>query len=165
MKASHMFFATVVALVLIAAGCKKDEDTSGPNNSANNGNCNFTSDGIATDGTTRNIIKALCHVLGSSYFAEFHTDTSAAPTGVAMIFAGTTRPAPGTYTIVTDVALVAAGTVYVEYYDPATAWQGTTGTITVAANGSQVLITFCSLTLSAGGTNTKVVSVRATTNL
>lgn len=63
----------------------------------------------------------------------------------------------------TDVAQVAAGKVYVEYYDPANAWQGTTGTVTVTAGGPQVVITFCSLTLNGAGT--KVVSTRATTNL
>ncbi len=161
MKTIKAMFAACILILLMIGGCKKDAETTSPNN--NTGTCNFTTDVIAVDGATGNIIRAFCHVLGSSYFAEFHTDTSAAPTGIAMIFSGTTRPAPGTYTIVTDVALVAAGTVYVEYYDPANAWQGTTGTITVATSGSQVVITFCSLTLSGAGT--KVVSVRATTNL
>ncbi len=161
MKASNTLFAISILLVLMVAGCKKDEETTAPSNNA--GNCNFTTDVIAADGTTKNIIRAVCHVLGSNYFAEFHTDTTGAPTGVAMIFSGTTRPAPGTYTIVTDVAQVTTGKVFVEYYDPTTAWPGTTGTITVTASGSQVVITFCSLTLT--GSSTKVVSIRATTNL
>jgi hypothetical protein len=151
-----------LCFLLSAAGCKKDNNPAQTNNT-NTNTCNFTTDVIAVDGTTRAIIRPVCHVLGTAYFAEFHTDTSAAPTGVAMIFSGTTRPAPGTYTPVNDVNLVAAGKVYVEYYDPANAWQATTGTVTVAASGSQVVITFCNLTLSGAGT--KVVSVRATTNL
>jgi hypothetical protein len=163
MKGFNVALAIATLTLSLAGGCKKDEATTSPANPNNSGNCNFTTDVIAADGATRNIIRAVCHVLGSSYFAEFHTDTNAAPTGIAMIFSGTTRPAPGTYTIVTDVSQVAAGKVFVEYYDPASAWIGTTGTITVATGGSQVVITFCSLTLA--GVNTKVVSVRATTNL
>jgi hypothetical protein len=158
--------ALVVAVAILfslTGGCKKDETPAAANNPDPSGNCNFTTDVIAADGVTRNILRAVCHVLGSSYFAEFHTDTSAAPTGVALIFSGTTRPAPGTYAIVTDVAQVAPGKVYVEYYDTANAWQGTTGNVTVTDGGSQVVITFCSLTLN--GPNTKVVSTRATTNL
>ena len=162
MRSFKAALAIATLTLSLTGGCKKDEAPAA--NSPNNpGNCNFTTDVIAADGATRNIIRAVCHVLGTSYFAEFHTDTSAAPTGVAMIFSGTTRPAPGTYTIVTDVGQVAAGKVFVEYYDPSSAWIGTTGTITVATSGSQVVITFCSLTLT--GVNAKVVSVRATTNL
>lgn len=87
-----------LCFLLCAAGCKKDEDPAQSNNTSTN-NCNFTTNVIAVDAAARNIIRAVCHVLGTSYFAEFHTDTSAAPTGVAMIFSGTTRPAPGTYTM------------------------------------------------------------------
>ena len=156
--------ATIVLLSL--ASCKKDDGPTQANNNPNGGgnnNCNFTTDVIAVDGVTKAIIHPICHVLGTSYFAEFLVDTSAAPTGVAMIFAGTTRPAAGTYTIVPTVTQVTAGNVFVEYYDPTNAWDGTTGTVTVAASGSQSLITFCSVTLT--GTGTKAVSVRATTNL
>lgn len=162
MKGFKAVLATVIIALATVGGCKKDESPASSNNSNNAGNCNFTTDVIAADGVTHNIIRAMCHVLGTSYFAEFHTDTSAAPTGVALIFVGTTRPAPGTYTIVPAVP-TAPGTVYVEYYDPTNAWVGTTGTVTVTDGGSQVVISFCSLTLT--GVGTKVVSVRATTNL
>ena len=166
MKSKSLYLAAAFCAAILCSSCKKDETpttTNQANPSGGTANCNFTTDVIAADGATKSIIRAVCHVLGSAYFAEFHTDTSAAPTGIAMIFSGTTRPAPGSYTIVTDVVQVTTGKVYVEYYDPTNAWQGTTGTVTVAASGSQVVITFCSLTLA--GPNTKVVSVRATTNL
>jgi len=162
MKFRNAFFAIAVLALFLVGGCKKEESPAA-NNQNNSGNCNFSSDAIEVNGTTKNVIKAVCHVLGGSYFAEFHTDTSGAPTGVAMIFLGASRPAAGSYAIVTDVAQVTAGKVIVEYYDPTNAWHGTTGTITVAAAGSQVSITFCSLTLT--GTGMKTVSIKATTNL
>ncbi|HCV44207.1 MAG TPA: hypothetical protein DGH68_12035 [Bacteroidetes bacterium] len=162
MKGFKAVFAIAVIALAAVGGCKKDESPATTNNPNNTGNCNFTTDVIAVDGVTKNIIRPLCHVLGSAYYAEFLVDTSAAPTGVAMVFFGGARPSPGTYTIVPAFP-TAAGTVYVEYYDPTNAWIGTTGTVTVTAAGSQVVITFCSLALI--GVNAKVVSVRATTNL
>ena len=160
-------FRTCLAIGLCVAlsyvGCKKDEAPTTPNNPQPS--CNYTTDVIAVNGTASPIIRPYCHVLGSSYYAEFHTDTSAAPTGVAMIFSGSSTPAAGDYTIVTDVSQVAPGKVFVEYYDPSTAWDGTTGTVKVTLSGSQTVITFCSLTLTANPGNNKTVSVRATCNL
>lgn len=152
-----------MSLVLIVPSCKKDESPTSSNNPSQT--CNYTTDVVAVNGVTANIIRPYCHVLGGSYFAEFHTDTSAAPTGIAMLFSGTSAPAAGDYTIVTDVGQVASGKVFVEYYDPTTAWDGTAGTVKVTVSGSQTVITFCSLTLTANPGNNKTVSVRATCNL
>jgi hypothetical protein len=162
MKASCIVLLSATLLAASIVSCKKDAQ---PTNATNNTgqNCNFTTDVVVVDGATNAIVQPMCHVLGSSYFAEFLTNTSAAPTGIAMIFSGSTRPSAGSYSIITDVNQLAAGKVFVEYYDPANSWIGTTGTITVAASGSQAVITFCSLTLT--GVGNKVVSVRATTNL
>ena len=43
---------------------------------------------------------------------------------------------PGTYEKTLDANGLASGVYFIEYYDPATAWQGTTGSITVAASGA-----------------------------
>jgi hypothetical protein len=166
MKQSTMLFTCVAVLILCIGGCKKDDNPTQSNTTTTTtGSCNFTTDVIAVEGATKNIIKPFCHVLGSTYFAEFLVDTSAAPTGVAILFDGAATPAVGDYSIVTQVSQVAAGKVYVEYYDPANAWDGTTGTVKVTKSGTQTVVSFCSLDLYNTPSSKKTVSVRATCNL
>ena len=165
MKHLHVVFASVLVIVLSLAGCKKDDNPTQQSTNPSVTGCNFTTDVVAVDGVTKSIIRPVCHVLGSSYFAEFLIDTSAAPTGIAMIFLGTAAPVAGDYAIVTQVNQVAAGKVFVEFYDPTNAWDGTTGTVKVTVSGSQTIVSFCTLDLFNTPTNRKTVSVRATCNL
>jgi len=164
MKPFSPFAALALTIVLVIAGCKKDEASPLTPNTPAPTVCNYTTDIVSVDGTSHAILKYNCKVVGG-YIAEFLTDTSAAPTGVALAFApGSGTPAAGNYLITSDATSVGAGQVYVEYYDPSTAWHGTTDTVKVAANGAARVYTFCSLTLTAGGSNNKTVSLRGTCN-
>jgi len=156
-------FALFVVCLLSLTSCKKDESPTQSNNS-NNTNCNFTTNVVVVGGVSSNVVHTNNNGLGSGYIVEFLTDTSAAPTGVALVFGGGTSPAAGDYTVQADVSQLTTGQVYVEYYDPATAWHGTTGTVKVTASGSQRVATFCNMELTATPTNKKTVSIRGTFN-
>ena len=161
MKLSLVF---TVAVLVLSQGCKKDDNPTQPPPNPASTTCNFTTDVVVVDGTSGNVIKANCSTPGSSYIAEFLTDTSVAPTGIALVFSTATSPDSGNYATQADAAHIAAGEVYVEYYNPTTAWHATTGTVHVAQSGAAKIFTFCSLTLTAGGTSTKSVSIRGTCN-
>jgi hypothetical protein len=158
-----MFLMLAATLILFVAGCKKDESPTQTNTPSPTTTCNYTTDVVAVDGTSHAVVKTNCQTVGS-FLAEFLTDSSAVPTGLVFSFSTTTAPAAGSYTIQPDAASVTAGQVYVEYYDPSTAWRGMTGTVKVTANGSQHIFEFCNLTLNAGGSNNKTVSARGTCN-
>jgi hypothetical protein len=165
-----MFMNKLIPLALItltlscASGCKKEEASPAAPNTPATTNCNFTTDVVAVDGTSFPVKKYNCGAPAGSYLAEYLTDSSAVPTGLVFMFSGSGSPAAGDYAIHADAATVAAGQVYVEYYDPSTAWHGTAGTVHVEANGAARVFTFCSLTLNAGGSNNKTVSARGTCN-
>ena len=152
-----------ILIIFLITSCKKDENPSSPNN-PNPNNCNYTTDIVVVSGTSSNIVKVHSQAIGAGYIIEFLTDTSAAPTGVALSFNGSASPAAGDYTIEPDIANVTAGKVYVEYYDPATAWRGMSGTVKVTASGALKVITFCNQELVATATNKKTVSLHGTTN-
>ncbi len=157
-------FLILTFAALLCVGCKKDDEpTQPPPSNTGTGSCNFTTELVVVDGTNKPIQKPNCHTTGT-YYAEFLVDTSAAPTGVALAFSTTSSPDTGTYTVVPDVPSVTTGKVYVEYYDPSTAWHGTSGSVHVASQSGMKVYTFCSLTLNAGGTNNKTVSLRGTCN-
>jgi hypothetical protein len=162
MKVSSSVFVAVFCLLSVA-GCKKDDNPAASNNS-NNTNCNFTTNVVVAGGVSSNVVQTNNNALGAGYIVEFLTDTSAAPTGVALVFSGGTSPAAGDYAMQADVSQLTTGQVYVEYYDPATAWHGTTGTVKVTASGSQKIATFCNIELTATPTNKKTVSIRGTFN-
>lgn len=157
-------FATAVLIVLVTVnGCKKDDEapTQPGGGSTNTTSCNFSTDVVAVSGSNHSIVKYNCSGSGLS---EFLIDSGATTaSGVVLSFeAGTGIPAAGSYLITADAAHVNTGQVYVEFYDASTAWHGTTDTVHVAEGGAGRIYTFCSLTLTAGGTNTKTVSLRAT---
>ncbi len=158
-------FASCFALLLVVLmatllGCNKDESNPAQP-PASGGGCNFATDVVAVNGTQHPVIRALVHT-APSYGAEFFTDTSAAPTAVAVIFAGSAAPDTGTYAIEADPGSLVAGKVYVEYYDAANAWHGTSGSLHVAAGSGGKVFTFCSLELTATPSDKKTVSLRGT---
>ena len=161
MKVSTIIRVIALCSVVCATSCKKDENPTAANNPAT---CNYTTDIVVVNGASSMILKVHNQAIGAGYIIEFLTDTSAAPTGVALSFNGSTSPAAGDYAIEPDVTNVTAGKVYVEYYDPATAWRGMSGTVKVTASGAQKVITFCNQELVATATNKKTVSIRGTAN-
>lgn len=164
MKRSRFLTVFSMTLVMFAGGCKKDSNPA--QNSANNNtsNCNFTTDVVVVDGVSRNIVQTNANALGAGFIVEFLTDNSASPTGIALLFSSSSSPAAGDYAFESDATQVTAGKVYVEYYDPTTAWRGISGTAKVAMSGAQKVITFCLTELVATPTNKKIVSVRGTMN-
>jgi hypothetical protein len=163
MKYISMFIFFAITLTLFVAGCKKDEAPTQTNTPPPTTTCNYTTNVVVVDGTSHAVVKTNCNTI-ANYLAEFLTDSSASPTGLVFMFSTTTAPAAGDYTIQPDAASVTTGQVYVEYYDPSTAWRGTTGTVKVTVTGSLHIFEFCSLTLNAGGSNNKTVSARGTCN-
>lgn len=160
MKKPLFLFTLSIAVLMTISSCKKKSDDETPTTNP----CNFTTNVIVVDGTTKNIIATDCKDNGSNYLSEQKTDTSSTPEAIVMAFNGTASPAPGTYTAVNDIALVTANTVYVEYYTATDAFQPSTGTVTVTASGSAKNFTFCDLSFTQSGSNLKKISIRATCN-
>jgi len=148
----------------VFSSCKKDDAAPANNNppSSNSTACNFTTDVLRIDATTKNILSDSCRVFGSNYFIEHWVD-SARTEGIVIIFNGTALPAAGNYTAVSTFAAVDATHAYVEYYTSTTAYQPASGTITVTDSGISKIYTFCNFACT-DGTTTKTVSVRATCN-
>lgn len=159
----YIIIAIATLALCIFAGCNKEEDNPTQPPGGSTATCSYTTDVVAVDGTTAGVLRATGHTVGN-WIAEFLTDTSAVPTGVALVFGTTASPTAGDYTIDADPANVTAGEVYVEYYNATTAWHGTSGTVKVEGSGSAKVYSFCSLTLTAGGSNTRTVSLHATGN-
>jgi hypothetical protein len=157
---------SISSFILIFSACKKDDNTPANNSSTNNNNnnnpCNFTTNVLVINATTKNILSDSCRVFGNNYFSEHWVD-AAKTEGIVLIFNGTTPPAAGTYTAVSTFPAIDATHTYVEYYTSANAYQPASGTITVTDNGSSKVYTFCNFTCSSGSAN-KTVSVRATCN-
>ena len=147
----------VTVFAVLCGGCKKDSSPA-QNNNNTSANCNFTTDVVVVDGVSKTVVHTNAQAIGTGYIVEFLTDNSASPTGLALAFSAT--PAAGDYAIQPDATAIVAGQVYVEYYDPSTAWHGMSGTVKITANGSQKVVTFCSQDLFASATNKKTVSVR-----
>ncbi len=133
----------ILVMVVSLGGCSKNDNPSQPPNNQP-ATCNFSTDVVAVNGTEHAVVKVNQNTV-PSYIAEFLIDTSAAPTGVALVFSGSAVPDTGTYAIEANPGSLAAGKVYVEYYDAANAWHGTTGSIHVAAGAGGRVYTFCSL--------------------
>lgn len=155
---------TAICLVLLFTACKKDETEPASNNTNNNNPtpCNFSTNVLVIDATTKNILSDSCRVFGSNYYTEHWAD-AARTEGIAIIFNGTTPPAAGTYTAVSTFTAITSSTAYVEYYTSTTAYQPAGGTITVTDSGSSKIYTFCNFSCTDGSA-TKTVSLRATCN-
>ena len=152
---------TLALSMMIYASCKKDDPEPEPVNN-NSDACNYTTNVLVIDGTTKNIVSDSCRVFGSNYYTEHFVDAGKTE-GIAIIFNGTSLPAAGTYTAVNTFGAIAAGKAYVEYYSATSAYQPAAGTITVTNSGNSKIYTFCNFSCT-DGTTTKVVSVRATCN-
>ena len=149
----------------VLSSCKKDDTAPATNSPTNNTNptpCNFTTDVLRIDATTKNILSDSCRTFGSNYFSEHWVD-AAKTEGIVLIFNGTTPPAAGNYTAVNTFPAVDATHAYVEYYTSSTAYQPASGTITVTDNGSSKIYTFCNFSCTDGSA-TKTISVRTTCN-
>ncbi|HNR18741.1 MAG TPA: hypothetical protein PKN75_07050 [Bacteroidia bacterium] len=164
MNYSKKILATILPVILLSfTSCKKDneEETATPQTPATD-ECSFSANAIVLDGTQAAIIKSNCFSpFAGTYYSEHMSDTSStSPKGVVMVFNGA-APAVGDYTVTPNASSIAAGQVFVEYYNTATSWHGTAGTIKVTDSGSSKVYTFCKISCTDGST-TKVVSVRAT---
>lgn len=151
---------TIALSIVLFTSCKKDNhEPEPPDNNTNP--CNYTSNVLVIGGTSKNITNSSCNGNASDYTSEHYTD-GAHTEGLTMMFNGAVAPSAGTYTAVNAVP-VAAGKVYVEYFETTNAYQPTSGTVTVSDNGSSKIYTFCNLSFT-NGSATKTISVRATCN-
>ena len=156
----NIFLLAAASLILVFSCKKKDDD-----NNSNSNPCNFATNVLVVEGTSGNIVKSDCKVFGTNYYSEHLIDTgSTSPEGAVMVFSGAAAPAAGEYTAVNDINLVAAGTVYVEYYKIADSWQPSSGKVTVTDSGGSKIYTFCDFNCTQGGLNPRKVSIRATCN-
>lgn len=158
MKAKITILAAVFFIQFMSSCKKKDDSTDNTNPNP----CNFITNVLVIDGTTKGIVSDSCRVFGNNYYTEHWVDAGKTE-GIAIIFDGTALPAAGTYTAVNSFPAVSAGKAYVEYYNLTSAYQPASGTITVTDNGSSKIYTFCNFSCT-DGTTSKTISVRATCN-
>lgn len=152
---------SLALLLSLNYSCKKDNDPPTTSPTPNN-NCNYTSNVLAVDATTKSILSDSCRVFGDKYYTEHFADAGRTE-AVTIIFDGTSAPSPGNYTAVNSFAAISSSQVYVEYYTAADAFQPASGTVTVADSGTSKIYSFCNLTCT-NGTATKTISLRNVCN-
>lgn len=166
MNYSTKIFRLLLSLIIVSVvACKKDNDEETNPQTPTAEECNLTTNAIVLDGTQFGIVKSNCFSpFAGSYYSEHMSDTSsAAPKGIVMVFNGTAAPVAGDYTITPNAGSIAAGQVFVEYYNTASSWHGSSGTVKVTDSGSSKVYSFCKISCT-DGTATKILSVRATCN-